>query len=429
MFFLVGVIYDRAHHRDLDNFRGLMEPMPLYGGISAIIFFASMGLPGLCGFVGEVFVVLGDVELQPGAGVPGRADGGPDGGVHPLDLAARLLRHQPGVQGLPGHGRARGDRSQRRWSCCRWLLGIFPSYFLLSWMEPSIAGLVERCRWPDVRLHDVPSPDRRYTLLGDLLVFLPEVVSERRPSSRCCWCEWLAAFDESHLGCFAGVSCCSSCVWRNNVEIWRQPEIGQPISDASPAWSSAIRSLLYVRFIILGASALTIILTLLTGIPDREDSADFHVLLLGGTLGMMLMASANHLLMAFIAVEMASLPSYALAGFLKGKRQSSEAALKYVVYGGGASGVMLYGISLIAGKFGTGYLPDVAAGYAAVFSYHAQGGVDAVAGHGHAVHAGRAGVQALGGAVPLLVPGRVRGRGRGGRGVPVGSVEGRRRSP
>jgi NADH-quinone oxidoreductase subunit N len=62
---------------------------------------------------------------------------------------------------------------------------------------------------------------------------------------------------------------------------------------------------------------------------------------------------------------MASLPSYALAGFLKGRRQSSEASLKYVVYGGGASGVMLYGISLVAGKFGTAYLPDLAAGFVA----------------------------------------------------------------
>jgi NADH-quinone oxidoreductase subunit N len=67
--------------------------------------------------------------------------------------------------------------------------------------------------------------------------------------------------------------------------------------------------------------------------------------------------------MIFIGVEMASLPSYALAGFLKGRRQSSEAALKYVVYGGGSAGIMLYGISLLAGKFGTGYLPDVAVGY------------------------------------------------------------------
>ena len=48
-----------------------------------------------------------------------------------------------------------------------------------------------------------------------------------------------------------------------------------------------------------------------------------------------------------------------MAGFLKGRRQSSEAALKYVVYGGGAAGVMLYGISLLAGKFGTAYLPDL----------------------------------------------------------------------
>src|SRR5207247_6261037 len=88
--------------------------------------------------------------------------------------------------------------------------------------------------------------------------------------------------------------------------------------------------------------------------------ADFYCLLLGATVGMSLMASANHLLVAYVGVEMASLPSYALAGFLKGRRQSSEAALKYVVYGGAASGVMLYGISLLAGRFGTAYLPDVA---------------------------------------------------------------------
>jgi NADH-quinone oxidoreductase subunit N len=123
---------------------------------------------------------------------------------------------------------------------------------------------------------------------------------------------------------------------------------------------------IFLRLFLFGFTTLTIWLTFLTRIPDREDSADFYCLLLGATLGMSLMASSNHLLMVFISVEMASLPSYALAGFLKGRRQSSEAALKYVVYGGGASGIMLYGISLIAGKFGTGYLPGVAAGYAAV---------------------------------------------------------------
>jgi NADH-quinone oxidoreductase subunit M len=58
MFFLVGVVYDRVHHRDLDQFGGLFAKMPVYGGVSIVIFFAAMGLPGLCGFWGEIFVVL-----------------------------------------------------------------------------------------------------------------------------------------------------------------------------------------------------------------------------------------------------------------------------------------------------------------------------------------------------------------------------------
>ena len=81
-----------------------------------------------------------------------------------------------------------------------------------------------------------------------------------------------------------------------------------------------------------------LVLTRLSGIPDREDGPDFYTLILGGTLGMCIMASANHLLMVFLGVEMASVPSYALAGMLKGRRQSSEAALKYSVFGAGTAG-------------------------------------------------------------------------------------------
>lgn len=58
MFFLVGVIYDRVHHRNLDEFGGLFAKMPVYSGLAMGIFFAALGLPGLCGFIGEVFVVL-----------------------------------------------------------------------------------------------------------------------------------------------------------------------------------------------------------------------------------------------------------------------------------------------------------------------------------------------------------------------------------
>src|SRR4051812_31378244 len=116
---------------------------------------------------------------------------------------------------------------------------------------------------------------------------------------------------------------------------------------------------IWLKLFLLLYLAAVILLCRLTGIPDREDSADFFTLLIGATIGMMLMTSANHLLMAFLAVEMTSLPSYALAGFLKGRRQSSEAALKYVVYGGGSAGVMLFGISLVSGKVGGGFFPRI----------------------------------------------------------------------
>ena len=115
----------------------------------------------------------------------------------------------------------------------------------------------------------------------------------------------------------------------------------------------------YFRSVLMLFAVLFLVLTQLSGIPDREDSPDFYTLILGGTLGMCIMASANHLLMVFLGVEMASVPSYALAGMLKGRRTASEAALKYSVYGAGAAGVMLYGISLLAGALGSAHLPTM----------------------------------------------------------------------
>ncbi len=136
----------------------------------------------------------------------------------------------------------------------------------------------------------------------------------------------------------------------------------------SPGWQPELFTGLLVydeltvffRSLLLFFLLLFLILTRLTGLPDQEDSADFYTLILGGIVGMCLMASANHLAMVFLAVEMASVPSYVLAGIVKGRRRASEAALKYAVYGAGAAGVMLYGISLLAGALGTCHLPSMA---------------------------------------------------------------------
>lgn len=199
----------------------------------------------------------------------------------------------------------------------------------------------------------------RSTLGTDLILFAPELIV----------CGGIVAlllarlmplFDRTHLGVLALVALLVAvravvgqvAYVESRAGVYAGPYFeGMLVSDGFAG---------FMRGLVLAASIIVVLLTLFTGIPDTADSADFYTLLLGATLGMLVMVSANHLLMVFIGVEMASLPSYALAGFLKGKRSGSEAALKYVVYGAGASGIMLYGITLLSGLFGSGYIPDIA---------------------------------------------------------------------
>jgi NADH-quinone oxidoreductase subunit M len=141
MFFLVGVIYDRAHHRNLDNFRGLYEPMPLYGSISAIIFFAAMGLPGMCGFVGEFMVVLATWNVDKLFSVLSALTVILTAAYILWTLQRVYLGQNPAYKDLP-------DINFRELVCIiplvvlAVLLGVLPN-LLLYWMEPSVTGLVD----------------------------------------------------------------------------------------------------------------------------------------------------------------------------------------------------------------------------------------------------------------------------------------------
>ncbi|MFP6663717.1 MAG: NADH-quinone oxidoreductase subunit M [Deltaproteobacteria bacterium] len=66
LFLLVGVIYDRAHHREIKGFGGIAQIMPFYTGWTAFAFFAAMGLPGLSAFISEVLVLIGGWQNYPG---------------------------------------------------------------------------------------------------------------------------------------------------------------------------------------------------------------------------------------------------------------------------------------------------------------------------------------------------------------------------
>jgi NADH-quinone oxidoreductase subunit M len=64
LFLVVGVLYDRTHNRLIDSYRGLIGPMPAFTVITGIAFFASLGLPGFSGFVGELFTLMGGFQSK-----------------------------------------------------------------------------------------------------------------------------------------------------------------------------------------------------------------------------------------------------------------------------------------------------------------------------------------------------------------------------
>lgn len=103
----------------------------------------------------------------------------------------------------------------------------------------------------------------------------------------------------------------------------------------------------------LALATVALVLLMLLGSREMEEAfrSEAIGLLLFAGFGLMLLSEANHLLMAYLALELVSLGSYLLVGFLP-QRRSAEAALKYLLFGALASGTMLFGMSLLFGCTG-----------------------------------------------------------------------------
>jgi NADH-quinone oxidoreductase subunit N len=97
---------------------------------------------------------------------------------------------------------------------------------------------------------------------------------------------------------------------------------------------------------------------------DSDFRAEFPVMILFSTIGMGMMVSAGDLLTLYVGLELQSLSAYVLASFLRYDARSAEAGLKYFVLGALASGLLLYGITLLYGFTGTTLFGGVAAGLA-----------------------------------------------------------------
>jgi len=117
----------------------------------------------------------------------------------------------------------------------------------------------------------------------------------------------------------------------------------------------------FAKIVIYAAAAVSLLAAMSWFGRDRDYRAEYPVLILFSAIGMGMMASATDLISLYVGLELQSLAAYVLASFQRSDARSAEAGLKYFVLGALASGILLYGISLLYGFTGTTGFAGIAA--------------------------------------------------------------------
>jgi len=130
--------------------------------------------------------------------------------------------------------------------------------------------------------------------------------------------------------------------------------LAAPTSGGSTAFGGMVRhDWLAFAFKMLFIFSAAITALFMMDIENVGTRAEAYVLLIAATIGMNLMASANDLVMLYLAIETTSIPMYVLAGFLLNDKKSTESGFKYLLFGAMTSAILLYGLSLVYGFAGT----------------------------------------------------------------------------
>lgn len=140
---------------------------------------------------------------------------------------------------------------------------------------------------------------------------------------------------------------------------------GDPKSAFSIAGNHSFLSLdnfsAFFKILILITTAFIVLFSMsskeVNSCPERH--GEYYALIFGMVIGMFFMVSANDLILIYLSLELLSLSSYVLAGFVKTSIRNSEAQLKYLIYGSASSGIMLFGISILYGITGSTNLHEI----------------------------------------------------------------------
>ena len=372
LFFLVGALKDRTGTTDLDTLAretgaALYGRAPRLGGLLAFAAVASLGLPGLAGFWGEMLALFGAFEPADGLSRPAfltfmaiaafgtlltaaymlivvrRVCMGADPAGRPAarrrtDVRVRGLdparrphrRRRPLAQGPPRPDRpGRAAAPRRRHPMSPWpqaqalAESVVQSVDWLAIAPPTIAAVVGLA----VLVADLFVGDSKKALLGwvsvaglaaSALLLLPLLDGDR------------STF------CLTG--------------------------DTDVCSYTADRFTLVIQFLVLGGALLAALLSV-TALKDADrglPEGEYWFLLLSSAAGAALLPASRDLATLIVALEVASLPAFALVGIRHGDRKSSEAALKFFLSSVTATAVSLMGISFVYASTGTLYLTEIA---------------------------------------------------------------------
>lgn len=191
---------------------------------------------------------------------------------------------------------------------------------------------------------------------GDLGALLPEIVLAIAfvllmildlftiPAKR----GWLAAFT-----LVAILSALLAVVWG-----WFDAEHPRTVYFGSFAYD---RFSLFIDAILLVSAGLVLLVSPQYLNRRQLHYGEYYALIVGALIGMMLLAGAASLMVVFLGIELLSIALYVLSGFARQEGRSQEAALKYLLLGGFASGFLLYGMALIYGETGHTQFSQIAA--------------------------------------------------------------------
>ena len=363
LFLLVGMVYERTHTRDLDQMGGLASGMPWLMGAFLFTAFASAGLPGLNGFVGEFLVIVGTFAVSNWFGALAATA---------VVLAAIYLlwSYQRMAFGpVREEHRLLPDVNLREVVVLAPVLalllvfGVAPK-LLTDRIDPASEAVIARVAPDPQHTTDVGSPvteldhrrSGRAAVIGQAVLPTPELVFE-------------PVLPELVLVAFAIAGLLYEALAKRAEPLVHLSIglIGVALAAATSLslWSwdgaatvlggtvAADRFAVLARLLLLGVAALGLLLGYqYFARSGDEQKGEFTPLLLFATSGMTLIVAAADLIVTFLALEILSLSLYVLTG-LTGRRAANEASMKYFLLGAFSSAFFLYGVAMAYGATGT----------------------------------------------------------------------------